>query len=83
MAGPAVLLGYGVCRDYRFSHYAPVGRNGRGRASFRLVCPLSHAEMLGGRLRVFVGLELLWVMFVLVGMAELTAAGIYMQYWLA
>ncbi|MDI7961397.1 hypothetical protein MJM14_22710, partial [Salmonella enterica subsp. enterica serovar Kentucky] len=23
-----------------------------------------------------------WVMFVLVGMAELTAAGIYMQYWL-
>ncbi len=22
-----------------------------------------------------------WVMFVLVGMAELTAAGIYMQYW--
>ncbi len=78
--GASCFVGLWRCRDYRFSHYAPVGRNGRGRASFRLVCPL-RLEILGPFAGFLSGWNY-WVMFVLVGMAELTAAGIYMQYWL-
>ncbi len=74
--GGPVLLGHGVA-GYRFI-MRQLGEM-VGRAGFRIVCPL-RLEILGA-VCAFVGWNY-WVMFVLVGMAELTAAGIYMQYWL-
>lgn len=40
MAGPAVLLGYGVAGIIAFFDYASTGRNGSGRTRFRILCPL-------------------------------------------
>ena len=73
------LTGLRRRRDCRFSDHAPAGRNGGGRASIRF---LAHFAQILGPFAGFLSGWNYWVMFVLVGMAELTAAGIYMQYWL-
>ncbi len=79
MAGPAVLLGYGVAGIIAFLIMRQLGE-------MVVEEPVSgsfahFAYKYGGLFAGFLSGWNYWVMFVLVGMAELTAAGIYMQYW--
>ncbi|MDU5690011.1 MAG: phenylalanine transporter [Citrobacter freundii] len=80
MAGPAVLLGYGVAGIIAFLIMRQLGE-------MVVEEPVSgsfahFAYKYWGPFAGFLSGWNYWVMFVLVGMAELTAAGIYMQYWL-
>lgn len=80
MAGPAVLLGYGIASIIAF-----LIMRQRVKWSLREPYPARLRTLrinTGGRSPVSCLAGTYWVMFVLVGMAELTAAGIYMQYWL-
>lgn len=79
MAGPAVLLGYGVAGIVAFLIMRQLGE-------MVVEEPVSgsfahFAYKYWGPFAGFLSGWNYWVMFVLVGMAELTAAGIYMQYW--
>ena len=79
MAGPAVLLGYGVAGIIAFLIMRQLGE-------MVVQEPVSgsfahFAYKYWGPFAGFLSGWNYWVMFVLVGMAELTAAGIYMQYW--
>ncbi|WP_435953446.1 phenylalanine transporter [Dryocola sp. BD626] len=79
MAGPAVLLGYGVAGIIAFLIMRQLGE-------MVVEEPVSgsfahFAFKYWGPFAGFLSGWNYWVMFVLVGMAELTAAGIYMQYW--
>ena len=79
MAGPAVLLGYGVAGIIAFLIMRQLGE-------MVVEEPVSgsfahFAYKYWGPFAGFLSGWNYWVMFVLVGMAELTAAGIYMQYW--
>jgi len=79
MAGPAVLLGYGVAGVIAFLIMRQLGE-------MVVEEPVSgsfahFAFKYWGPFAGFLSGWNYWVMFVLVGMAELTAAGIYMQYW--
>ena len=79
IAGPAVLLGYAVA----------------GLVAFLIMRQLSEmmvdepvagsfghfADKYGGRFAGFVSGWNYWVLYVLVSMAELSAVGIYVQYW--
>lgn len=81
MAGPAVLLGYGVAGIIAFLIMRQLGE-------MVVEEPVSgsfahFAWKYWGPFAGFLSGWNYWVMFVLVGMAELTAAGIYMQYWFA
>ena len=80
MAGPAVLLGYGIAGVIAFLIMRQLGE-------MVVEEPVSgsfahFAYKYWGPFAGFLSGWNYWVMFVLVGMAELTAAGIYMQYWL-
>ncbi|EFV4990430.1 phenylalanine transporter [Salmonella enterica] len=80
MAGPAVLLGYGVAGIIAFLIMRQLGE-------MVVEEPVSgsfahFAWKYWGPFAGFLSGWNYWVMFVLVGMAELTAAGIYMQHWL-
>ncbi len=79
MAGPAVLLGYGVASIIAFLIMRQLGE-------MVVEEPVSgsfahFAFKYWGPFAGFLSGWNYWAMFVLVGMAELTAAGIYMQYW--
>ncbi len=79
MAGPAVLLGYGVAGIIAFLIMRQLGE-------MVVEEPVSgsfahFAYTYWGPFAGFLSGWNYWVMFVLVGMAELTAAGIYLQYW--
>lgn len=79
MAGPAVVLGYGVAGIIAFLIMRQLGE-------MVVEEPVSgsfahFAYKYWGPFAGFLSGWNYWVMFVLVGMAELTAAGIYMQYW--
>lgn len=79
MAGPAVLLGYGVAGVIAFLIMRQLGE-------MVVEEPVSgsfahFAYKYWGPFAGFLSGWNYWVMFVLVGMAELTAAGIYMQFW--
>jgi phenylalanine-specific permease len=79
MAGPAVLLGYGIAGIIAFLIMRQLGE-------MVVQEPVSgsfahFAYKYWGPFAGFLSGWNYWVMFVLVGMAELTAAGIYMQYW--
>lgn len=80
MAGPAVLLGYALAGIIAFLIMRQLGE-------MVVEEPVSgsfahFAYKYWGPFAGFLSGWNYWVMFVLVGMAELTAAGIYMQYWL-
>ena len=80
MAGPAVLLGYGVAGIIAF---LIMGQLGEMVVEEPVSGSFAHfAYKYWGPFAGFLSGWNYWVMFVLVGMAELTAAGIYMQYWL-
>lgn len=79
MAGPAVLLGYAIAGIIAFLIMRQLGE-------MVVEEPVSgsfahFAYKYWGPFAGFLSGWNYWVMFVLVGMAELTAAGIYMQYW--
>ncbi|VTN14769.1 Phenylalanine-specific permease [Raoultella terrigena] len=78
--GPAVLIGYAVAGIIAFLIMRQLGE-------MVVEEPVSgsfahFAYKYWGPFAGFLSGWNYWVMFVLVGMAELTAAGIYMQYWL-
>ncbi|KNC89112.1 phenylalanine transporter [Trabulsiella odontotermitis] len=80
MAGPAVLLGYAIAGIIAFLIMRQLGE-------MVVEEPVSgsfahFAYKYWGPFAGFLSGWNYWVMFVLVGMAELTAAGIYMHYWL-
>jgi len=80
MAGPAVVLGYAIAGIIAFLIMRQLGE-------MVVEEPVSgsfahFAYKYWGPFAGFLSGWNYWVMFVLVGMAELTAAGIYMQYWL-
>ena len=80
MAGPAVVLGYAIAGVIAFLIMRQLGE-------MVVEEPVSgsfahFAYKYWGPFAGFLSGWNYWVMFVLVGMAELTAAGIYMQYWL-
>lgn len=80
MAGPAVLLGYGIAGIIAFLIMRQLGEM---VVEEPVSGSFSHfAWKYWGPFAGFLSGWNYWVMFVLVGMAELTAAGIYMQYWL-
>ncbi|SFR03180.1 MULTISPECIES: phenylalanine transporter [unclassified Enterobacter] len=80
MAGPAVLLGYALAGIIAFLIMRQLGEM---VVEEPVSGSFSHfAYKYWGPFAGFLSGWNYWVMFVLVGMAELTAAGIYMQYWL-
>ncbi|MGP3592219.1 phenylalanine transporter [Vagococcus sp. WN89Y] len=79
MAGPAVLLGYGIAGIIAFLIMRQLGEM---VVEEPVSGSFSHfAYKYWGPFAGFLSGWNYWAMFVLVGMAELTAAGIYMQYW--
>lgn len=79
MAGPAVLLGYAIAGGIAFLIMRQLGEM---VVEEPVSGSFSHfAYKYWGPFAGFLSGWNYWVMFVLVGMAELTAAGIYMQYW--
>ncbi|MDF3008805.1 MAG: aromatic amino acid transporter [Enterobacter kobei] len=80
MAGPAVLLGYALAGIIAFLIMRQLGEM---VVEEPVSGSFSHfAYKYWGPFAGFLSGWNYWVMFVLVGMAELTAAGIYMQFWL-
>ena len=79
MAGPSVLLGYGVAGVVAFLIM-------RQLAELVVEEPVAgsvsyFADKYGGHMAGFVTGWNYWVMYILVSMAELSAVGIYVQYW--
>lgn len=79
MAGPSVLLGYAVAGGIAFLIMRQLGEmvvDEPVAGSFSY-----FANKYCGNFAGFVSGWNYWVLYVLVGMAELSAVGIYMQYW--
>jgi len=79
MAGPAVLLGYGIAGVIAFLIMRQLGEmvvDEPVAGSFSY-----FADKYCGHLPGFLSGWNYWVLYVLVSMAELTAVGIYVQYW--
>ena len=79
IAGPAVLLGYAVAGLVAFLIMRQLGEmmvDEPVAGSFGY-----FADKYGGRFAGFVSGWNYWVLYVLVSMAELSAVGIYVQYW--
>lgn len=78
-AGPAVLVSYAICGVMIFMMARALGELALARPvadSF-----VVYAEEYLGRWTGFVTGWSYWLIWVLVGVAELTAAGIFLQYW--
>lgn len=80
MAGPAVILGYAIAGIIAFLIMRQLGEMVVEEPVSGSFAHFAHKYW--GPFAGFLSGWNYWVMFVLVGMAELTAAGIYMQYWL-
>jgi aromatic amino acid transport protein AroP len=79
MAGPAVLLGYGIAGIVAFLIM-------RQLAELVVEEPVAgsvsyFANKYGGHMAGFISGWNYWVMYILVSMAELSAVGIYIQFW--
>ena len=79
MAGPSVLLGYGIAGVVAFLIMRQlaelvVDEPVAGSVSY-------FADKYGGHMAGFISGWNYWVMYILVSMAELSAVGIYVQYW--
>jgi aromatic amino acid transport protein AroP len=79
MAGPAVLLGYGIAGIVAFLIM-------RQLAELVVEEPVAgsvsyFANKYGGHMAGFISGWNYWVMYILVSMAELSAVGIYVQFW--
>lgn len=79
MAGPSVLLGYAIAGMIAFFIMRQLGEM---VVHEPVAGSFSHfANQYWGRFAGFVSGWNYWVLYVLVSMAELTAVGIYVQYW--
>lgn len=79
MAGPSVLLGYAIGG---FIAFLIMRQLGEMIVEEPVAGSFSHfAYKYWGHFAGFLSGWNYWAMFILVGMAELTAAGIYVQYW--
>ena len=79
MAGPSVLLGYAIAGAVAFLIMRQLGEM---VVDEPVAGSFSHfADKYCGRWAGFVSGWNYWVMYILVSLAELTALGIYMQYW--
>ncbi|QNA89145.1 amino acid permease [Massilia sp. Dwa41.01b] len=79
MAGPAALLGYGIAGIIAFLIMRQLAEL---VVDEPVAGSVSHfADKYGGHMAGFVAGWNYWVMYVLVSMAELSAVGIYVQYW--
>ncbi|KAA9002561.1 amino acid permease [Affinibrenneria salicis] len=79
MAGPSVLLGYALAGVIAFLIMRQLGEM---VVEEPVAGSFSHfANEYWGRLAGFMSGWNYWVLYVLVSMAELTAVGIYVQYW--
>ena len=79
MAGPSVLLGYGVAGIIAFFIMRQLGEM---VVDEPVAGSFSHfADKYCGNMAGFLSGWNYWVLYVLVSMAELTAVGIYVQYW--
>ncbi|MCL0001211.1 amino acid permease [Providencia rettgeri] len=79
MAGPSVLLGYALCG---FIAFLIMRQLGEMIVQEPVAGSFSHfAFKYWGGFAGFLSGWNYWVMFILVGMTELTAAGKYMQHW--
>ncbi|ADU67634.1 amino acid permease [Pantoea sp. At-9b] len=79
MAGPSVLLGYAIAGAIAFFIMRQLGEM---VVHEPVAGSFSHfANQYWGRFAGFVSGWNYWVLYVLVSMAELTAVGIYVQYW--
>ncbi|WP_158367786.1 amino acid permease [Candidatus Williamhamiltonella defendens] len=79
MAGPSVLLGYAIAG---FVAFLIMRQLGEMIVEEPVAASFSHfANKYCSRFAGFSAGWNYWVMFILVGMAELTAVGIYIQYW--
>jgi aromatic amino acid transport protein AroP len=79
MAGPSVLLGYAIAGAVAFLIMRQLGEM---IVAEPVAGSFSHfADKYCGRRAGFVSGWNYWVMYILVSLAELTALGIYMQYW--
>jgi aromatic amino acid transport protein AroP len=79
IAGPAVLLGYAMAGLIAFLIMRQLGEM---MVDEPVAGSFGHfADKYGGRFAGFVSGWNYWVLYVLVSMAELSAVGIYVQYW--
>jgi len=79
MAGPSVLLGYAIAGAVAFLIMRQLGEM---IVDEPVAGSFSHfADKYCGPMAGFVSGWNYWVMYILVSLAELTALGIYMQYW--
>ncbi|PHM29242.1 amino acid permease [Xenorhabdus budapestensis] len=79
MAGPSVLLGYGISG---FIAFLIMRQLGEMVVEEPVAGSFSHfAYKYWGNFAGFLSGWNYWAMFILVGMAELTAVGMYIQYW--
>jgi aromatic amino acid transport protein AroP len=79
MAGPAVLLGYAIAGAVAFLIIRQLAEM---IVDEPVAGSISHfADKYCGRMAGFVSGWNYWVMYILVSLAELSALGIYMQYW--
>ena len=79
MAGPSVLLGYAIAGAVAFLILRQLGEM---IVAEPVAGSFSHfADKYCGRWAGFVSGWNYWVMYILVSLAELTALGIYIQYW--
>ena len=79
MAGPSVLLGYAIAGAVAFLIIRQLGEM---IVDEPVAGSFSHfADKYCGRMAGFVSGWNYWVMYILVSLAELSALGIYMQYW--
>ena len=79
MAGPSVLLGYGVAGIIAFFIMRQLGEM---VVDEPVAGSFSHfADKYCGNMAGFLSGWNYWVLYVLVSMAELSAVGIYVQYW--
>ncbi|MFC5463008.1 amino acid permease [Massilia niabensis] len=79
MAGPSVLLGYGVAGLVAFLIMRQLAEL---VVDEPVAGSVSHfADKYGGHMAGFISGWNYWVMYILVSMAELSAVGIYVQYW--
>lgn len=79
MAGPSVILGYAIAGLIAFFIMRQLGEMAVEES---VAGTFSHfANTYWGPLAGFMSGWNYWVLYVLVGMAELTAVGLYVQYW--
>ncbi len=78
-AGPSVLLAYIIAGLFVFFHHAFNGRNVVPRTGYRFVRRYAHRYM--SPFFGYLTARSYWFMWMAVGISEITAIGVYVQFW--